>query len=549
MDILDYLEQKKIMINAVPGAHILPLYEAIRKKGDYKNIISWRTEYGSGFGAIGNIQATGNPAIVVSTAGPGITNMVSHVAQANVEFLPLIAIGVNNYFWDLDQRKGLIHELPDSRPLFRDITYDCLRIESGAEFAEYLTSCIVKMKNGQSRPVYIEIPSNVISEVVEYSFEDIDYRNPFKKSVDNYVADVVQEMGKSKFPVIFIGWGAQLANAGDIICELAQRLGAVVITTVKGRGTIPESFPLNAGCIWDRARPFDALAEKSDFVLALGASLSLLSTRDGKLPIDGKVYHVITEGCMLKKTYSNSKILNCDIKEFLDTLLPKVNQNASESRIRELEDMCENIKEQWWDGFRETVPVVSKIANDIRESFDENTQFSFDMCQEAYWLKRYLKIEVPYSIHMPSNFGTLGCSVPSAIGAAEVTDRTVVCITGDGGFSYGCSEISTAIKYNIPIKIILFNNESFDSIIEPHKRIYNSTSEHYQLINPDYKKFAESFGIGYYYANNDTLKEVLTQANSKSTSYIVEARIKGMPMFNEIKWPEWKLRKSQCSTK
>ncbi|MCX2829640.1 hypothetical protein CN568_20125 [Bacillus pseudomycoides] len=540
MDILDYLKNEKIKINAVPGAHILPLYKSAETKLDYSNLISWRTEYGAGFGALGNIQSTGLPAIVVSTAGPGITSMISHVAQANAEFLPLIAIGVNNYSWDLDQRKGLIHELPDSRPLFRDITYDCLRIESGSEFVDYLTRCISKMKNGQCRPVYIEIPSNIISEIVEFTFEDVNYGIPVKKNIESYISEVIKEIKTCKFPVIYIGWGAHLSNSGQAICELAKKMGAIVITTLKGKGAIPDSFSLNAGCIWERARPFDAIAEKSDFVLALGTSLSLLETRNAMLPIDGKVYHVANEGAMLKKNYKNSKTLNCDINEFLCALLPKVSQVASEERLKELEGLCENIKEQWYDGLKRTVPEVWQVVNSIRNNFDIETQFSLDMCQDAYWLTRYLKTELPFSIHMPNNFGTLGGSLPSAIGAA-VCGKDVVCITGDGGFSYGFTEISTALKYNIPIKVILFNNNLFGSVDETHTKIYKSKNEHFQLTNPDYKKLAESFGIDYYFAENDSLNDVLAKANSVSNSFILEVRTKGLPMFNGIIWPEWKL--------
>lgn len=536
MKLLQYLCSKGMIINSVPGGHIAPLYNAALAK-DSDCLMSWRTEYGAGAGALGMIQSSNKPMILLSTAGPGITSMTTFVAQAYSESLPLLAIGCNNYKSDLSNRHGLFHELPDSVGIFKGITYLSKRVFTPEEFMYEVVNIIENIFTRVSKPVYLEVPS----EVFEKSF-NVDVPSEIGKErhdlqMENRIKELEEDLSNANFPVLYVGYGAQDSEIGKFICKMASKYNAVIITTVKGRGSVPDSFPLSLGTVWDRVRSMDSVAQKADVVVALGTSLGYLNTRRGNFPLPAKTYHVCDDFEIIGKTYGKSVPICCKLSEFFKRLHLDGNEEfVATPENKELAEYCAKIKTEWVDEFKSKVPDVAQLVEDIRSSYNEDTIFSLDLCQEAYWLQRYLDVTQPRKILQSFYFANLGYAFPAAIGAAQESKKDVVCIVGDGGFAYGMTELSTVLRYGIRVKILLFNSESFDSVMQIHKRMYGTSPENYNLQNPYYESVSEAYGLNYYKADRNTLKSLLREAEHSEKSYIIEIKDTPVTMFTDIKW-------------
>ncbi|GMQ55722.1 acetolactate synthase large subunit [Vallitalea sediminicola] len=546
MKIIDYLIDKKVNIHSVPGSHNLPLYEVGEKESDLK-LLSWRTEYGAFNGALGSAKAMGKTEIITTIAGPGITSLTTVVGQAYAESVPLICIGVNNYKKDMDAEKGLIHEIADSRGLFEPITAVSVRAETGKELANMIYHFMENSKE-IAKPIYIEVPSEIFSEAFENNAEitkECNILEEFLYENDDEIEKIVDECAKklinATLPVIHIGWGGQLSDVSKELIEICNTCGVMVIPTVRARGLLEENYPYNAGAIWDRGRQVTEIAQKSDLVIAIGTRLSMLNTKNGTLPIEGDLYHIVNDSKFFGVFYPDSTNLKCDSKRFLKMLLEKIKGQKNEERCNRIKETVARIREQWDSKLEEKVPAVSKLMSDIREAYDEDTHFVVDMCQEGYWLARYIHMNRRLVHQSPFYFGTLGASIPNAIGVSYNKKSDVVTVCGDGGFAYGFNELSTAKKYEIPIKILLFNNKRFDAIVRAHRFRYNNESDHYQLYNPDFKCISDAYDINYYKTDYRGVKDTICKANKESKSYIIEVISDDIPMFNSIKWEDLNL--------
>lgn len=543
MKIIEYLIDKKINIHSVPGSHNLPIYEIGERNSDL-SLLSWRTEYGAFNGALGSAKSLGRPEIIVTIAGPGITSLTTIIGQAYSESVPLICIGVNNYKKDMDIEKGLIHEIADSRKLFDSITAMSVRAEDKEQLVDMIYYSVENSKK-IAKPIYIEVPSEIFSQAFEENTEIIKkekvigyYEENDESKIEKIVTECAEKLNKAYLPIIHVGWGGQISDISEELMEICNICGVMIIPTVRARGLISEEYEYNAGAIWDRARQVTELAKKSDLVIAIGTRLSMLNTKNGTLPIEGDLYHINNDAKFFGVFYPDSVNLKYDSKKFLRLLLDKVKENKNEKRCQRIKKIVSQIREQWDSNFEKKVPVVSKLIKDIREAYLEDTNFIVDMCKEGYWLSRYINLNKRLIHQSPFYFGTLGASIPNAIGVSYNGTSNVVVICGDGGFAYGFNELATAKKYNIPIKILLFNNKRFDAIVYAHRIRYNNESNHYQLYNPDFRCISDAYNIEYYKTNYKDIKNTILKANKISNSYIIEVISEDIPMFTSVKWED-----------
>ena len=486
--------------------------------------------------------------IIVSIAGPGITSFTTAIGEAYFESVPLICIGVNNFKVDLDVEKGLIHEMPDSRGLFDPITVVSVRAETEEQLANMIYHSVEKGRE-IAKPIYIEAPSDVFSAIFENNTvitmgNNIleDYLLEDDNEIEKIVEKCAEKLKQASLPVIHVGWGGQLSDVHEELIEICENCGVMVIPTIRAKGILEENNAYNAGPIWERARQVTEIAEKSDLVIAVGTRLSMLNTRGGTLPINGDLYHIVNDPKYFGITYPKAENLKCDCKKFLKLLSEKVKEQKNEARCEKVKTIVSSIKEQWDSKLEEKIPAVSKLMKDIKEAYDDDTHFVMDMCQEGYWLSRYIHANKRMTFQSSFYFGTLGPSIPMAIGASNSRNGNVVAICGDGGFIYGFNELASAKKYGIPIKILLFNNNRFDAIIRAHQARYKNESNHYQLYNPDFKGISDAFEINYYKTNYKEIKNTICKANKESTSYIIEVISDDIPMFNSIKWEDLNLK-------
>lgn len=522
------------LIFSLPGGHNLPIYDALI---DYDDIheVSARHEQGAGFMAVGYAYAKGRPAVILTTAGPGITNIITPVAHAYLESLPLLVLAINNYSHQIDSESGLFHELTDVRSLFAGCTASYSRAVAPADLVNQISRALEHSRFHRPRPIAVEIPSDLLSrEATETTV-----RSPSVFGIDSVgdhtVDAAIALIESAKAPLIYCGGGCISSGAAGEMVKLAETIGAPVVTSVKGRGAISDSHPLAIGCVWDRIRSLDSLALEFDLLIAVGISFSKLSTREGKLPLPAKLLHIDIDAGVIGRTYPTTLGVIGDAKGILATILSRLDHLTRDEKTT---TRVKEITRQWQLDFQENVPEAEKLLSDIRREVPEDAIVVCDMNVPAYWAMRFFEIYHPRTLLSAYYFGTLGFSIPAALGAKMACpDKCVVAFCGDGGFLFNSQELATAVQYGISVVVLLFNDNAYTAVKAAQKQLYGRTHAAFNLQNPDFVGLAKSYGWQGERVSTSQVGDAVRRAIGNKLPTVIEVDMPDpLPMPNDVRW-------------
>ena len=504
------------VIFAYPGGASMPLHQALTRYRDRIRTILPRHEQGGIFAAEGYARATGRPGVVMATSGPGALNLVTGLADAKMDSVPLVAITgqvpTNVIGTDAFQETPMVE-------VSRAITKHHYLVQEAKDLARIVKEAFHLARTGRPGPVLIDIPKDVQNTVVSNPAFDVPmdlpgYRLPPAPSTQR-IQEVVAAIRASSKPIIYCGGGVVASDAAEQLREFAAKTGIPVAMTVHGLGSIPSDHYLSLNMLGMHGTVYANYAvNEADLLLALGVRFDDRVT--GKLSEfakHGRIVHVDIDASEINKNKFAHIPIHADVKSFLTAINPLVSAVD-----------CREWRQQI-DEWRASDPMTYDQRDDfilpqfVIEQFSTVAKGEFIMTtgvgQHQMWAAQWTKLKHPRTWITSGGLGSMGYGLPAAMGAqAAFPDTLVVDIDGDGSFLMNIQELATIHCEKLPVKVIVLNNQHLGMVVQWEDRFYDSNRAHTYLgpinnpealgqgegelpesIYPDFVEIARGFGV------------------------------------------------------
>lgn len=513
----------------LPGGHILPLYDAIYHTDGIDHVLV-RHEQSAANMAAAYAQLTGEPGVCIVTAGPGATNLVTGIAEAYVGSLPIVvfaARGATN-----TSQKGASQEVATEK-IFAPITKWSIRVDRTDMVPEIARRAFTIARSGKPGPVYVDLPRDLLPQEVAFDDYVPTARRQAIGGDPDLVAHAMDALLAASRPILIAGGGAVMSGAFAEVREIAERLAMPVLTSLAGRGIIPDDHPLSVGGLGAHRNPLSKeLLLNADVVVGLGTRFEEMETnwREGFLPDPSAVYIQIDidpaeHGRSIIPRYPITGDARAVLQQMLalarqrgkalDMAALKANPRvvAIARRMHEIEAEADRIA----DTPRTPLHALT-IIREARRVFPRETTIGIDvgcLAQQIAGATPYFRVFEPRSLVVPSSFYGMGF-VASGFPAAKLVypDRPALCFVGDGSFQMVMNNMPTAVEHNLPVTWCVLNDEAYGSIRDIQTYVYGERYLGTDLhVQPDFAKIAEANGCyGQRVEASQDIAGALTQA-------------------------------------
>lgn len=502
-----------------PGGYIVHVYEALRKSGIRHILV--RQESAAAHSANGYARVSGKTGVCIATSGPGATNLITGIATAYMDSIPLVVL------------TGQVPSSMIGRDVFQeaDITgatdsftkYNYL-VKDANELPRIFREAFHIASTGRPGPVLIDLPHDIQAEDISYSYPETVHINGYKPTVKGHPGQIkraLKAISESERPLILAGGGVILANAQKELLKFSEKSGIPVAHTLMGKGAFPSNHPHYVGMIGTHGFSYANEAVRlADLVIFIGARVADRSA-GGKqiLPENMKIVHIDVDPAEIGKIVGTNVPLVGDVCEILKQMNEKIKPKDTSAWLEILKSMK---KEETFRTGRFVNP--KKAIRLLSDKLSENAVMVADVGQNQFWAARHFE-DLPGRKFMTSGgMGTMGYGLPAAVGAKiAAPDRQVVAVIGDGGFQMSLFELGTIAANQLDLLIVLFNNSSLGMVREMQNRVFGQTSCTSLEKNPDFIMLARAYGIdGVRVAKDDELEAAFDQALSHKGPFLVE---------------------------
>jgi acetolactate synthase-1/2/3 large subunit len=489
-----------------PGGVILPLYDVL---GDYPELrhVLVRHEQGGAHAADGYARVTGRVGVCMGTSGPGATNLVTGIGTALLDSIPMVAITGN--VPGVLIGKDAFQEI-DINGITLPMTKHNYLVRNADELPRVIAEAFHIARTGRPGPVHIDITKDALQQETTAPHPGYDeivaglpgFRPNFEPN-GRQLKLAAQELARARRPMLLAGHGVLHAEASGELRALAERAQVPVAHTLLGIGAIDETHPLSYGYMGMHGwKHVNRAIQSADLLVAVGMRFDDRVTGNVRTYAPyARIVHVDIDPAEIGKNVAVEVPIVGDAKRVLAGLLPLVDEVDPATRAEYFADLAEWRRESessswhgsgaWRDGLLSADYVVSRIG----ELTDHEGVYVADVGQNQMWLARYTGFRHPNTHVSSGGLGTMGFSVPAAMGAALGSRRETWAITGDGGFQMTFQELMTLVQDRIPVKIALFDNKKLGMIRQWQEIIYAGNYHSAHLLGPDYLKLAEAFGV------------------------------------------------------
>lgn len=520
------LEEGVDTVFGYPGGAVLNIYDYLYKyKDKIKHYLSCH-EQSAAHAADGYSRSTGRVGVCIATSGPGATNLVTGIATAYMDSVPLVAI-TGNVTKDL-LGKDSFQEV-DITGITMPITKHNFIVKDINELQNTIRKAFYIAKEGRPGPVLIDIPKDITANKTEYKdLKPLKVEPKIKHITESALNEVAKYINEASRPLIYAGGGVIISEAKEELINFAEKLNAPVATTLMCKGVINSEHRLSTGMIgMHGSNASNILATKSDLIIALGARFSDRVISDKEFINNAKVIQIDVDPAEVNKNVKVDSFIIGDIKVALQKLMPLIDNKKNEewlNKVKELKllSVTKNNKD---DGEELTPRFLFKKLSEM-----DNGDFiiTTEVGQHQMWTAQYFDFKTPRTLVSSGGLGTMGFGLGAAIGAKVANpDKTVFNIAGDGSFGMNCNEFATAVKYNIPIKVIIMNNNALGMVRQWQSLFYEARYSQTTLDRAtDFVKLAEAFGgVGFRVENREELEGVLKEALAVNKPVIIDYRI------------------------
>ena len=512
------------VVFGIPGGAILPLYGVLSQYPDLRHILS-RHEQGAAHSADGYARSTGRVGVAFATSGPGATNLVTGLATAMMDSVPMVAItgqvGRAAIGTDAFQEADITGA---SMPLTKH-NYLVMRAD---DLVATLHESFHIARTGRPGPVLIDIPKDVFTEMGNYDPDALinlpGYSIP-GKAEEHEINAAAKLINESERPVILAGHGVILSQAFDELKEFAEKAQIPVVTTLLGISSFPEDHVLSTGFPGMHGMAYASLAvDQADLIINFGSRFDDRIVGDAKrFSRNSKKIHVDIDPAEINKTIQVDAHVVGNIKDVFGQLLPKVKQNTHVEWLQHIEHLkAEHPSLRIPESDRLMGQHVVKALSDVTKG---EAIITTGVGQHQMWAAQHYQFKNANSWLSSGGAGTMGYEVPSAIGAQVGNpDKLIWSICGDGGFQMTMMELATAVENKLPVKYAILNNNHLGMITQWQDFFYGGDfqAETY-TANPDFVKLAEAYGMkGIRVTKQDELETAISEANAYDGPVIVD---------------------------
>ena len=512
----------------IPGIHNLAIYDALLRQADITHVVA-RHEAGAGFMADGYARASGRPGVVLVTTGPGLTYALTPLVEAYAGSQPLLLVASDIPSALIGQGVGALHEVPNQIDCLRPVCRWAETLGAGRDIPGAVQGAFHLFRTGRPGPIALSIPTDLLTARVEAQLTPPGQGRRPPCDVRLLEAAAGHLRGARR-PLLIAGGGVVAAEAGGELLALARRLGAPVITTVMGRGTLPETHPLWLGVLPNKRATQPAL-EAADVVLAVGCRFAHRSTRGILLNLEFRpeqaLIHLDLDPTVIGKLNRPTLGIVGDARDGLAGLLAILGPGAPRAEWDWSRLAGERVARS--PRYTETIDRLLRI---LRDALPADAIVVSDQTGINYWMEWHFPVLAPRTFLYPVGSATLGYAVPAAIGAKVARpERAVVAVAGDGGFLYSVNELATAVKYELPIVFLVLNDRRYGAIKWLQEAIFGRWGEA-DLANPDFPALARAFGAAGERADDlDALAPALGKALAHPGPALLE-----LPLAIEPPW-------------
>lgn len=513
------------IIAGIPGGTNLPLYDSLLSS-NIKHILA-RHEQGAAFIAQGIARSTGKAAVCFATSGPGATNLLTAIADAKLDSVPIIAITgqVPYSYVGTDSFQEV-----DIYGLTIPITKHNFLVRSVEELFTIIPEAFKIAESGRQGPVLVDIPKNIQSEEFEFdkwpeisSYEEENFLD------DSLVSKAAKMINEAERPILYIGGGITNSDSGKALYEFAKKNNIPVTSTLMGFGNFPIDDPLFMGMLgMHGARYTNLLLNKADLLLAFGVRFDDRAIGNvNKFCPDARIIHIDIDDAEIDKIKKSNLSICENVGIVLNKIIPLVEKNERKDWINYIESVKREKPMIFPDEEDSFHPI--NIIKTVSKLVKEDTIITTDVGQHQMWTAQAYPVKRPRTFLTSGGLGTMGFGLPTAIGAAVANpDKQVVCFSGDGSFLMNIQELATLADLKLNLKIIILNNGHLGLVRQQQQLFYN---EHYMasrfITNPDFAKISEGFNVKGYNINkdNDNLNEILNEAFSSEGPCLINISI------------------------
>jgi acetolactate synthase I/II/III large subunit len=519
--VVDVLVQRGVStLFGLPGIQLDPLFNAFYDARSRVRVINARHEQGVAYMALGFAQATGQPGIYACVPGPGFLNTTAALSTAYACHAPVLALLGQVATEEIGAGHGVLHELPDQTAIVRGLTrWNGLAL-SPEDAPRLVSRAFASLAIGQG-PAAVELPADVLR--TRFTSGDAGETETLEpQQVDpGAIAEAVRLLEGANRPMIMVGAGA--INAGADLRAIAERLGAPVVSHLQGRGILDSRHPLSIG----RAGAFRLWGD-ADVILAVGTRFNTPRRRWGLRP-GQRVVRIDFDPAQFRRGAPADVAILADARVALAALAAGLGPTSPQAAART--QAIHKVKAEVAAEFDRRLAPQMNFLRAIRAATSEDTVFVADYTQVAYAATAALPVYARRQMITPGYQGTLGFAFATALGAkVGCPDEPVVALCGDGGFLFTANELATAVQHNIRTVTIVFNDGGYGNVRRMQEDLYGGRVIASDLKNPDFVRFAESFGAAARRAVGPlALSEALRWAFDQPGPVIIEAPVDKMP--------------------
>lgn len=509
-----------------PGGTILNIYDELYKNSDRIRHILTAHEQGAAHAADGYSRATGKVGVCFATSGPGATNLVTGIATAYMDSIPMVAITCNvgsnllgrDSFQEVDVA-GITMPITKHNYIVKDVK----------KLAQVITDAFAIAASGRPGPVLIDIPKDVTSQTTEYipattPSSVYNKNHPIDPEIYQQAANLV---ASSKKPLIVCGGGVITSGASKELLEFATKLDAPVATTLMGTGGFPCKNPLYTGMIGMHGTKASNLGSSNcDLLIAIGARFSDRVISDSKkFARNAKIMHIDIDPAEIGKQVLTHMELIGDAKQVLTELLKRIEPKSNSEWHNMIQRWKAEFPQQDSDGAGLNPQF---IMEKIHEATNGQAIITTEVGQHQMWASQFYQYETPRSFISSGGLGTMGFGTGASMGAqVGLPDKQVISIAGDGSFRMNCNELATISYYQIPVIIVIMNNSTLGMVRQWQTLFYDKRYSQTNLDRgPDFKKLAEAYGVdGYQVATKEAFDQAIRQALQNRKPAVIDAKI------------------------
>mgnify|MGYP004478888695 FL=1 len=511
-------------IFGIPGEENLDVMQALRNSSI--QFITTRHEQGAAFMADVYGRLTGKAGVCLSTLGPGATNLVTGVADANSDGAPLVAITGQV---DTNRMHITSHQFLDLVQMFTPITKRSKQIVRPDSINEIVRIAFKYAESEKPGAAHIDLPNDIAKLPVPEDPNVMPMRHTAVHQELTDVADVEKAAGlifQAEHPVILAGHSAVRAHAAEALTKFAEQLKIPVINTMMAKGIIPMDNRYSMGTMGIPQRDFqNVMLDNSDLVIAVGYDIVEFSPSKWNRTQNHKIIHLDVRPAHIHSLYQPQVQVVGDISDSLEKIAVRCHrENEPELFFRLKELMLEDYSAaESDDGF----PIKpQRVLHDIRQVLGREDILISDVGAHKMWIGRQYNCYHPNTCIISNGFASMGISVPGAIAAKLIyPEKKVLAVSGDGGFMMNCQEMETALRIGVPIVVMIFNDSGY-GLIRWKQEDHFGSSCFTDFTNPDFVKFAESMGAkGYRIQSAEEIIPVLEDAFSQNVPCIIDCPI------------------------